>query len=118
MPHINVEYSKDLKGKLNRKALAKALHAAAVEIADAKIENCKTRFLERDELYLGDMQKEASMLHIDIAVFASRTAEQKSKLGEKALMLAQQHLVETARKVFVSVHISDLNPKTYFAAVQ
>ncbi|MFI0236537.1 5-carboxymethyl-2-hydroxymuconate Delta-isomerase [Streptomyces sp. NPDC016845] len=107
MPNITVDHSADLEGRLDRPALAGAVHQACVDLVGARIPACKTRFRRAEETVVGDGAEEAYVVHIEIALLGGRTEEAKTALTESVLALLPGHIKEP-EGVYLSVEVRDL----------
>ena len=114
MPHINVEYSKDLAEAFDRTAFAKDAHEALVSIAGGRAGGCKTRFTRLDETYIADGADGYAMIHVRIGILSGRSAEVKRELNEAVLASLRKHTAPTPRfEVQLSVELRDLDRETY-----
>ena len=113
MPQIAIEHSRHLAGRYDVRALALAIHRAAVDIIDTTLESCKTRIVTLDETVIGDGHSQNAMLHIDFRGLSGRTPEQKRRLGERILALAVEALPKDLRHTQVTVEIRDLDRDHY-----
>ncbi|MFI8516648.1 5-carboxymethyl-2-hydroxymuconate Delta-isomerase [Streptomyces sp. NPDC085481] len=104
MPQITVDYS----APLDRRGFALALHPLVVETVDARLDACKTRFREVEELVVGDGATHDTVVHVEIALLAGRTAEAKARLAEAVIALVPAHLKER-EGVHVSAEVRDLD---------
>ncbi|MFJ4712125.1 5-carboxymethyl-2-hydroxymuconate Delta-isomerase [Streptomyces sp. NPDC088785] len=109
MPNITVDHSAGLDGRIDRAALAGAVHQACVDTVAARTAACKTRFRRADETVVGDGAEPADLVHVEIALLAGRTAEAKTALAESVLALLPEH-VEDPRGAHLSVEVRDLEP--------
>ncbi|NEB76189.1 5-carboxymethyl-2-hydroxymuconate Delta-isomerase [Streptomyces sp. SID14478] len=109
MPQITVDYSADLDGRLDRPALAGAVHRACVDTVAARTPACKTRFRRAEETVVGDGAEEATVVHVEIALLAGRTEEAKAALAESVLALLPAH-IEAPAGVHLSTEVRDLEP--------
>lgn len=107
MPNITVDHSAALDGRLDRPALAGAVHQACVDLVGARIPACKTRFRSAEETVVGDGTEEAHVVHIEIALLAGRTEEARTALTEAVLALLPGHIKEP-EGIHLSVEVRDL----------
>ncbi|MFI6943127.1 5-carboxymethyl-2-hydroxymuconate Delta-isomerase [Streptomyces sp. NPDC050418] len=108
MPQITVDHPADLTGSFDRRGFALALHPLVVELADARLAACKTRFRTTEENVIGD-EGAPGVLHIEIALLAGRTEETKKRLAEAAAALAGKYAENTPVAGHVSVEVRDLD---------
>ncbi|MCX3062805.1 tautomerase family protein [Streptomyces beihaiensis] len=107
MPQITVDYSAGLGDRIDRPALAGALHAAAVEHVAARTAACKTRFRRADATVAGEAA--ADLVHVEIALLAGRTEEAKAALADAVLAALPGH-IEAPEGVHLSAEVRDLEP--------
>ncbi|MET9375003.1 5-carboxymethyl-2-hydroxymuconate Delta-isomerase [Streptomyces sp. NPDC003035] len=104
MPQITVDYS----APLDRRGFALALHPLVVETVDTRLDACKTRFREVEELVVADGSTDDTVVHVEIALLPGRTDEVKARLTEAVLALLPHHLKET-EGVRISAEVRDLD---------
>jgi len=111
MPQITLEYTRHL-AEADWKAVARDIHAAAVEIAGAALSACKTRLIALDHVVIADDTPQTAMLSCRIGLMLGRTSEQKIALSEKVLEILTAALPGTTGRVEVSAEVFELN-ETY-----
>ena len=74
MPHIIIEYSANLDADLDPRALANALHAAALETGVFPIGGLRTRLARRDVYVIGDGHPDNRFIHVQARIGAGRAA--------------------------------------------
>lgn len=99
MPHLTLEYSKNLGPEPKLNQLLGELHQM-VGTADAvDIETLKSRMLGYDAYYIGAAASKRAFLHVRLEVLPGRTEAWKRELGIRAHSLisarAQEWLGET-----------------------
>lgn len=75
MPHLIIEYSANLEADLAPRALAHAIHAAALETGVFPIGGLRTRLARRVVYIIGDGHADNRFIHIQARIGAGRTAE-------------------------------------------
>ena len=111
MPQITVDYSGQLADGFDRPAFARALHAAAVEIAAAKPEACKTQFRPSENTAVGDDTAGHAVVHVTLGLLAGRTEETKARLTEAVLELLRRHVKPAGDlALHASAEVRDLDP--------
>src|SRR5688572_33124611 len=79
MPHVIVEYSANLEGAVEVKALLQALHEAAIETGVFPAGGVRTRAERRDEYIVADGRPEAAFVHVMRRIGAGRDAATKKR---------------------------------------
>lgn len=112
MPQITVDYSAVMAPAFDRAAFAHALHTAAVEIAAAKPEACKTQFRPSAFTAFGYEDPEDqhhAVVHVTIGLLAGRTEETKAKLTETVIELLREHVADEGFVLHASAEVRDLD---------
>ncbi|WP_415950728.1 5-carboxymethyl-2-hydroxymuconate Delta-isomerase [Streptomyces sp. KLOTTS4A1] len=109
MPQITVDHPAHLAESLDRRGFALALHPLVVELADARLAACKTRFRVTEENVIGADVGGPGVLHIEIALLAGRSEEVKKRLASAVVELAGSYVAGTAVEGHVSVEVRDLD---------
>lgn len=112
MPQITVDYSAVLDPAFDRPGFAHALHTAAVEVAAAKPEACKTQFRSSVLAAYGYEDPEDqhhAIVHVTIGLLAGRTEETKAKLVETVLERLREHVADDGFVLHASAEVRDLD---------
>jgi 5-carboxymethyl-2-hydroxymuconate isomerase len=119
MPQIQIDYSSNLAGRLDPRALALAVHRAAVAHVATTLDSCKTRITAHDHVVIGDGDPREAMLHIDLAILSGRTDAAKHALGEAVVALAAEAIDAhgLGGPVQVTVEVSELDTPHYHKRV-
>jgi len=108
MPHIIIEYSRDLDDHI-KEVTTHAHHALAKQGIDkARI---KTRGIALDHAIVGDKGAEGRMAHITLLLLAGRDVETKKQYGDAIIEKVKGHLPEDVK---VTMEIRDMDPDTYY----
>ncbi|MFI5676256.1 5-carboxymethyl-2-hydroxymuconate Delta-isomerase [Streptomyces cellulosae] len=110
MPQITVDYSATLAPAFDREGFADALHSAAVEIAAAKPEACKTQFRPSEYTLVGHEHDGHGVVHVTIGLLAGRTEETKARLTEAVVELLAKHIEDDGSALHASAEVRDLDP--------
>ncbi|GHF90764.1 5-carboxymethyl-2-hydroxymuconate Delta-isomerase [Streptomyces griseosporeus] len=110
MPQITVDYSAPLAEGFDRRGFALAVHDAAVEIAAAKYEACKTQFRATEDTTVGRDEDGHAIVHVTIGLLAGRTDETKARLTEAVLQALRTHVKPAAGlALHASAEVRDLD---------
>ncbi|MBA2948487.1 5-carboxymethyl-2-hydroxymuconate Delta-isomerase [Streptomyces himalayensis] len=110
MPQITVDHSAQLTDVFDRRGFGLALNPLVVEVAAAKIENCKIAFRPADETVVGDTADGHAVVHVTIGLLAGRSEETKARLTEGVLDLIRQFLKPAeGLALHVSAEVRDLD---------
>jgi 5-carboxymethyl-2-hydroxymuconate isomerase len=82
MPHIWVEHSSNLEGKLDLPLLLTGVHCAAVNTGMFAEGAIRTRLQPVDQFRIGDGHPDNAFVHVVIRIAAGRDLQTKTQLGE------------------------------------
>ena len=116
MPHVIVEYSANLVGALDMKALLAALHASALETGVFPAGGIRTRAERRDEFIVADGRPEAAFVHVMLRIGAGRDLPTKKRAGEMifAVLCERLKAVQEKRPLAISLEVQELDPVLNF----
>lgn len=112
MPHLIVEYSANLEADLEPRALAGAVHAAALETGVFPIGGCRTRLARRDVYVVGDGHADNRFIHVQARIGAGRTADVRQAAAEHifAALKAATADVFARAPLGLTLEIVEINP--------
>lgn len=112
MPHIIVEYSKNLEPQTDLATLLKAMHGALSQqgIDAARI---KTRGIALDHAVVGESGSEGKMLHATLLLLEGRNIETKKQYGD-ALHATMKSAVSNNPECAVTLEIRDMTKEAYY----
>ena len=82
MPHLIVEYSANLEGRVDIARLVKAVHAAALETGVFPIGGTRTRAERRDVYAIADEHADNAFVHVQARIGQGRTPEVRQKAAD------------------------------------
>ncbi|HEX6342126.1 hypothetical protein [Umezawaea sp.] len=113
MPQITVEYSAELSGALDRRALALALHRTVAPLVDSDVAAFKTRFRRIEESVIGDGAP-AAMVHVRIGLLSGRPVGLKQEVGRVGIGIVRDHLAPVdGLPTQVTLEVYDLDREQY-----
>ena len=112
MPHIIVEYSANLETDLDIRALAEAIHAAALATGVFPVGGCRTRVARRDVYVVGDGHTDNRFVHIQARIGVGRPPEVRQKAAEQIFEAVKQAtaIVFAARPLGLTLEIVEIDP--------
>lgn len=108
MPHIVVEYSKNLADKLHESQLLQQLHRVTVESELFSPEAVKSRGIAFSDYVLPHGHDR--FVHVTVSILEGRTVEQRAGLSDALFTLARGLLPV---EVMLSVNIHEMDAETY-----
>ena len=115
MPHLTLEYTKNIDQEINFDDLFPRLHQVLVDIAGIPIGNCKSRACRLDNYYIADGSPQHAFVHLAIRFMEGRSVEVKRMIGRGCLKVLEELCWSPARpELQITVEIQDIERTTYF----
>ena len=112
MPHVIVEYSANLVGAVEIKALLQALHEAALKTGVFPAGGIRTRAERRDEYIVADGRPDAAFVHVMLRIGAGRDTATKKRAADSVFAVLCDRLkpVQEKRPLAISLEVQELDP--------
>ena len=92
MPHLIVEYSKNLRDTLGPDAFLEALHDAATATGEFPPMSLRSRAVELEHYRVGDGHPENAFVHVVLRIRPGRERERKLEIGDAIFRTATDFL--------------------------
>lgn len=111
MPHLTIEYSRNLRDDVGPQALVDTLHAAAIATGEFPPMSLRTRAVEREWYRVGDGHPDNGFVHIVLRIRPGREREKRTALGEALFAAAVVALTPTleTRPVGLTFEIQEID---------
>ncbi len=112
MPHIVVEYSANLRERLELPRLLEKLHTVAIGTGVFPIGGARTRAAERTHYRIADGHPDNGFVHVSMMIGAGRDAQTKERASRAVFDALVQHLqplFETA-PLGITLEVRELDP--------
>lgn len=112
MPHLIIDYSANLDAALDMRALAEAVHAAALATGVFPVGGCRTRLARRDVCVIGDGHPDNGFIHIQARIGAGRAPDTRQQASEQifAVLKAQTAAHFARAPLGLSFEIVEMDP--------
>ena len=115
MPHLTIEYTKNVEQEFTFDDLFARLHQVLVDVAALPIGNCKSRARRLDDYYIADGGPQHAFLHLAIRFMEGRSIELKRQIGRGCLEILEEFCCSPAGlELQITVEIQDIERTTYF----
>jgi 5-carboxymethyl-2-hydroxymuconate isomerase len=120
MPHLTLEYSSNIKEEKGLRPLFQRLHNILVQIAKARLEDCKSRAVEHKQFYLGNGGSENAFVHVEILLAEGRSVKVRQEIGKKTLEVLESHFSQSLEDLNfqITIEIKEFPRKFYFKIPQ
>ncbi len=112
MPHLTIEYSANLDGRLDVPAMIESLHGTATAIEAFPLAGMRTRAVRREHYRVADGHPDNAYVHITLRIAHGRTLEVRQAAGETLFAAACEFLqpIYTAAPLAISFEIQEIDP--------
>ena len=119
MPHLTLEYSNNLPAPVDFGALFARLHATLAEIGPFPLAQIKSRAVPHDVFRVGAGTPESVFVHLTVAIFTGRDAEQRRRIGERLLEILREAFARAWAECpcDLTVDIREIPRETYAKAM-
>src|SRR5579862_608676 len=115
MPHIIVEYSANLEGRLDAASLVNAAHDAAVATGAFDLKAIRTRAERRDVYALANGDPQNAFVMVTVRILRGRDEATRRRLGEEMFGALRRHLqpVADACPLAISLEVQEIDPVSF-----
>lgn len=113
MPHIIVEYSKNIEALFDLSEMLIDMHEALVEKGIEK-SRIKTRGVSLDHSIVGDTGREGAMLHCTLLLLEGRDIETKRIYGDALHHIMVHKVTNILDHCSVTLDIREMDRDTYY----
>lgn len=116
MPHITIEYSANLKDKVDIPKLVEAVHQAALRTGVFEVAAVRTRAAARDVYAIADGHPDNAFVAISARIAPGRPAETRKRLGQEIFDAACEFLrsVYETSPLAISLEVQEIDNTAAF----
>ncbi|MGJ4860134.1 5-carboxymethyl-2-hydroxymuconate Delta-isomerase [Labrys sp. La1] len=113
MPHLTVEYSGNLEGRVEIGALCDRLHAAILATGLFELGAIRVRALKADHFTIADYLPENAFVDLNFRIGHGRSADEKKRTGEALFAAAGEVLAAlfATPHFALSLEIREIDPE-------
>ncbi len=112
MPHIVIEYSANLRGRLDLPGFLAAVHGAALKTGVFPVGGIRTRAYAAEHYVIADGHPDNAFVHIGLRIGPGRDLDTRKRACEGIFAAARQHLAPLYETLplGVSLDMQDIDP--------
>ena len=116
MPHLTVEYSANLKKKIDIQKLVEAVHQAALHTGVFEVAAVRTRAAGREHYVVADGHRDNAFVAISVRVAPGRSPETRKRLGQEIFEAACNFLkdVYATTPLAISLEVQEIDNTAAF----
>jgi 5-carboxymethyl-2-hydroxymuconate isomerase len=112
VPHLTIECSANVADVTDLRALAQAVHAAAIATGVAPLDGLRTRVVVHDLYVIADQRPENKFIAISGRFLQGRSPDDKKRLVQAVMDALVEHLGEAERDISLSVEYQEIDAET------
>jgi 5-carboxymethyl-2-hydroxymuconate isomerase len=114
MPHLVVEYSSNVRGRIDPQALVDRVHEAALRTGVFPVGGTRTRASERSCYRIADGHPDNAFVHVVLRIAHGRDLDTRRRAGNEVFDAVCKHLDALFREspLAISLEIQEIDPAT------
>ena len=115
MPHLMLEYTKNLQSKIEFKEIFLKIHGKIIETGDFALDDIKSRAICIDNYFIGDGDPDKGFVHLRISLLDQRDGNLKIHLSKALLQVLSNYLKVNTKenKCQITVEVVNINSIYY-----
>jgi 5-carboxymethyl-2-hydroxymuconate isomerase len=116
MPHLIIEYSKNLEDQIVMGDLARKVHEAALASGVFEVGAVRTRTEPREVYVIADGHPQNAFVALTVRIASGRSAETRKRLGQTIFDALCDHLamVYETTPISISLEVQEIDPTAAF----
>lgn len=112
MPHLRLEYSENMREKVDLKTLFSLCHGVLVKTLKADLFRCQSRAICCEDFYVGDGSSQEAFIYLELLLLEGRSFSQLEEGGKELLKILQNCFSQS--NVQIAVRIVEFSSERYF----
>ena len=116
MPYFKLEYSANIKEKVDLKKLFSSCHDILVNTINADLSKCVSRAISYDNFHVGSGQSNKAFIYLEISLLEGRLLPKLQEMGEQILKLLESYFTNSIKDLNtqISVRVVEFSSSHYF----
>ncbi len=116
MPYLHLEYTSNIKEKIDAKELFHPIHNILAKELGANIKFCQSRALRLDHYMIGDGDEDYAFIHLSIHLKEGRTPAMLKAAGEQTLDWLKTYFSRSEKELLlqIGVNVVPFSDSLYF----
>jgi len=116
MPHVVLEYSRNVIDEVDHHALFVRIHEALAALGAFAIDDIKSRAIRHDWYAVGDRNPHNAFVHVQLSILEGRSEEVRDAAGAAVMAIVREAYVDSWHRLALSlsVEVREMTRATYF----
>ena len=116
MPHLILEYTDNVKEKINLQALFTPCHAILEKNAPTDLSSCKSRAIKQTHFYIGNGAPPYAFVHLTLLLAEGRPLSTRQNIGQQMLKVLEEYFAQSSKELNlqITVEVKELAKGLYF----
>ncbi len=119
MPHLSIEYSKNIESKIDLSKVLKSVHLSLEQCPEIDLSRLKSRLVPHEAVICGARAVSIEMIHVTLAVLSGRNIEMRRTFGKAIFECLQEQTAgygadQAQGALSLTVEIREMERDCYF----
>lgn len=119
MPHLRLEYSKNLKEQIDPKKLFSSCHNILVKTINASLLHCQSRAIPCDLFYIEEGASENAFIFLEILILEGRSSSQLDEMQKQITKVLKDYFSRSLQELNLQIAMRIVEiPKSHHFTVK
>ncbi len=105
MPHLKLEYSSNLKERIDPARLFAPCHRILVDTVNAELFRCQSRVIRHEVFYVGEGSPSEAFIFLEIFLGTGRSLSLLQEAGEKILRVLEGYFSQSLKELDIQIAV-------------
>jgi len=117
MPHLKLEYSKNLKEQIDPQKLFSLCHNILVETINASLSHCQSHAKPCDLFYIAEGSSQNAFIYLEILILEGRSSSQLHEMQKQITQILESYFSRSRLELNlqIAVHVVEMSKSHYLA---
>jgi 5-carboxymethyl-2-hydroxymuconate isomerase len=119
MPHLRLEYSTNIKERLNPEELFSSCHKILVDTINADLFRCQSRAIPLDFFHIGDGSSREAFIYLEFFFFEGRSLSKLKEMEQQILKVLEKYFFRSLQELNVQIGIRVIEfPSSHYMKIE
>jgi len=116
MPHLRLEYSTNVKERINSEELFSSCHHILVDTVNADLFRCQSCAISYDLFHVGEGSPHEAFIYLEILLLEGRSLPKLQEAGKQILEVLERYFARSLKELNmqIAVRVVELPSSHYF----
>lgn len=119
MPHLRLEYSTNVKERLNPEELFSSCHQILVNTINADLFRCQSRAIPFDLFHIGGGSSREAFIYLEIFFFEGRPLSKLHEMGQQILKVLERYFSRSLQELNLQIGVRVIEfPSSHYYQIE